>query len=509
MKKSVLMTRLRGALRLLRQQPAPVRPSLRVHRHLEVVPGVPGGWRALAADACFQVEFAGAPPVGMLRFEGWVNRHDGNVPIQTLVCVGESTAAERSSFEWQVPEGPGFCVDVYVPLWCRGVLWQPVDAPGTFHAEIVRMEYRGLADSMRRLLADRWHLRWHRVAPVLRHSANRGGAVALRVMQGLGVPLPRRSYAWLLRRVEPELRTVRQAIQAHQARMLSRPTFALIIAVHNDNDAGIQSTLQTVVAQTWQNWTLCLVSGSPDSGVLAEWLEREPRIRWRCVRRETDDRMPLAETIGAATAAFVAVLRQGDTLAPTALYAFAATLERHPDCQLAYSDEDRLAADGSRCDPVFKSGWNPELLESFDYIGGLAVFAHDRLVACGGWCDAMDSAAAYELLLRFTRGLGSHQIRHVPAVLLHRSADLPITEASWERTLNALRRHVSPETGTQVERGLLPGTHRIRRAPPVPLARVSIIVPSRDGGAHLKTCVASLFKRTDYPNFELDRKSVV
>ncbi|MGQ0503635.1 MAG: glycosyltransferase family 2 protein [Panacagrimonas sp.] len=497
------MTRLRGALRLLRQRAAPVRPGLRAHGDLEALPGTGGGWRALSADACFRLQFAGAPPVGVLNLEGRVDRHDGQVTTQALVCVGESAATEYSRFEWLVPEGPAFCVQLYVPLWCRSLLWQPVDAPGTFHAEIVRMQYRGLAQSLGRLLTDRWRLRWHRLAPALQHTSNKGTAVVRRAMQRLGITPPQRSYAWLLRRIEPGLSGMLRPVHAHQARMQARPTFALVLWAENDNGAAIRSTLQSVVAQTWPDWTLLLVSGSPDPGGRGAWLARDGRIRWHPVSRDASGSTPLADAIGATAAACVITLRAGDILAPTALYAVAATLEVQPDCQLVYSDEDCLAADGLRRDPVFKSGWNPELLESFNYIGGLAAFARDRFLACGGVCDATDSAAAYAVLLRFTRGLDGRQIRHVPAVLLHRTATERPAEASWERTLDALRLHLADDTGTVVERGLLPGTHRVRRAPPSPLPRATIIVPSRDGGAHLKNCVASLFERTDYANYEL------
>ncbi|MCH5343129.1 MAG: glycosyltransferase [Acetatifactor sp.] len=46
----------------------------------------------------------------------------------------------------------------------------------------------------------------------------------------------------------------------------------------------------------------------------------------------------------------------------------------HPECRLAYGDEDVRHPGGERTDPWFKPDWSPDLLESWLYLGSVLVF---------------------------------------------------------------------------------------------------------------------------------------
>ena len=62
-----------------------------------------------------------------------------------------------------------------------------------------------------------------------------------------------------------------------------------------------------------------------------------------------------------STASYLLTLHAGDRLSPHALHFYAQAL-RDGSAAILYSDEDHLAADGSRTEPLFKPGWSPELL---------------------------------------------------------------------------------------------------------------------------------------------------
>ncbi|MGQ0699112.1 MAG: glycosyltransferase family 2 protein [Panacagrimonas sp.] len=493
------VARLRGALRLLRPHTVCV-PTLRPARNVEPIPSLDDGWRALDDAPRLCLDFGGNPPPGLLRLQGSVERYDGSRPAQKFIFCSDASGTEGSAFEWHATGDPGFAITLYVPLWCHSLHWQPVDAPGVFQAALDRVEHRGLALTLGRLMADRWRLRWHRVLPSVRRAAS---PLLRMAMKAVRATLPANDYAWLRRQMEPELAQVLAPVRAHQARMRQRPAISLVMAVKAGAGAGLERSLHSVIAQTWQDWTLLLAGPDTAHSAVTPWLLRDPRIQWHGSAGLAGSEIALADVIRAAPGEFVCIVDQGDALSALALYTLAATLERYPGCELAYSDEDRLDPDGTRRDPVLKSGWNPELLECGDYIGGLAAFRTAHLEACGGWRDGFGRSAAYDLLLRFTRGLDSARIRHVPAVLYHRAAATALADADSQRALEALRQVFSDEPGVRMEPGLLPATHRVRRPLPRPVPRVSIIVPSRDGGAHLRTCVGSLFAKTDYPDFEL------
>ena len=52
---------------------------------------------------------------------------------------------------------------------------------------------------------------------------------------------------------------------------------------------------------------------------------------------------------------------------------------------VVYSDEDKLDADGARCDPYFKPDWSPDLFRSSMYACHLLVLRRALVEAVGGF----------------------------------------------------------------------------------------------------------------------------
>lgn len=147
----------------------------------------------------------------------------------------------------------------------------------------------------------------------------------------------------------------------------------------------------------------------------------------------------------------------GDTLSPHALVAYRATMVQHPEALLFYSDDDWRYA-GQRRAPHFKPAWNEELVQHHDFVTGSCLFFCDP--------DRIDKSWPYNAMpLSFATPV------HVPYVLHHR-----------------VRR---PEPVKPV---LMPNE--------IALPHVSIIVPTRDHSALLRTCIAGL-DITEYPSFDV------
>ena len=60
------------------------------------------------------------------------------------------------------------------------------------------------------------------------------------------------------------------------------------------------------------------------------------------------------------------LLDHDDILAPHALAIMADAINRHPDADVLYSDEDKLDSRGQRYGPYFKPDWSPELILGFN-----------------------------------------------------------------------------------------------------------------------------------------------
>ena len=69
-----------------------------------------------------------------------------------------------------------------------------------------------------------------------------------------------------------------------------------------------------------------------------------------------------------ANGEYVTFLDHDDELHAHALAAVVGELNKNPEIDLIYTDEDKIDALGNRSNPNFKSDWNPDLLLSQNYI---------------------------------------------------------------------------------------------------------------------------------------------
>src|SRR5438094_10466230 len=108
--------------------------------------------------------------------------------------------------------------------------------------------------------------------------------------------------------------------------------------------------------------------------VLRQYAALDPRVQVAFRDRNGHISAALNTGLSIATGEFVAFLDQDDELAPDALYRNVALLNREPDADVIYSDEDKIDAHGRRSDPYFKPDWSPELLLSNMYVSHLCVY---------------------------------------------------------------------------------------------------------------------------------------
>ena len=181
----------------------------------------------------------------------------------------------------------------------------------------------------------------------------------------------------------------------------------------------------------------------------------------------------------------------GSELAPASLFWVAHQLRLTPGAQWIYGDHDLLGGDGKRHSPHFKPDWNETLLHSQNYIGW-----------CALWRDQEAShvpasrAECHDWWLQLARQLGADQIAHIPALMMHQPFQGQDDHDVIARVSNDLFPGVT----------ISPAPHGICRwhwPLPAQLPRVSIIIPTRNGVAHLKPCIDSLVQQTRYPNLEI------
>lgn len=294
-----------------------------------------------------------------------------------------------------------------------------------------------------------------------------------------------------------------------------RPTISIVTPVYNVDPQWLARCIESVRAQSYPYWQLCLHDdGSTRTDTrraLRGWATVDPRIVVTWSRRNGGISAASNAALETAKGEFVALLDNDDELDPDALLEVVALLDRHPDADLVYSDEDRitLQGDGStlRHDPFFKPEWSPQLLFACMYTGHLSVYRRSLLTELGGFRSAYDFSQDYDLALRVTER--TDRIHHLPKVLYHWRT-LPGSAAGggkdFARASNmAALQDACGRRGYDAIAQALPFANRVRFRLPADEAQrplVSIVIPT-DNRTNLFNCIDLIRRHTDYRPYEI------
>lgn len=309
----------------------------------------------------------------------------------------------------------------------------------------------------------------------------------------------------------------RAAIRAHIGQMAKTPLISVVMPAYATPAKLLRKAIASVRAQIYPHWELCICDdASPGEAVwtvLREAAAADPRIK--VVRRPVNGHISAAtnSALGLAAGEFVALMDHDDLLPERALYEVAAVLDRHPDADLIYSDEDKIDADGRRFEPNLKTDWNPELLLGQNMVSHLGVYRRSLLNEVGGLREGFEGSQDYDLALRIAERTTPARIHHIPWVLYHwrqQGETASFSESFLAKCADSARRAVSEHlsrTG-QTDCGVvslegMPGWVRVKRPLPSPAPLVSAIVPTRDRADLMEQCARGLLEDTDYPALEL------
>ncbi|GAB2510970.1 glycosyltransferase [Lysobacter humi (ex Lee et al. 2017)] len=323
-----------------------------------------------------------------------------------------------------------------------------------------------------------------------------------------------RGYAEWLRLFAAEAPPAAEPMPVAALEKAGVPLISLLLPVHNTPPRLLQACVESVIAQSWPHWELCIAddaSTDPDVLRLIEgYVAADRRIRIVCGERQAGISANTNRALGIARGRFVGFLDHDDELAADALQEIASAIDRFPAARLFYTDEDKIDDAGNRHAPHFKPAWNPDLLTSLNYICHLMVVETALVHRVGRLRSAFDGAQDHDLALRCTETLDAEQIVHIPKVLYHWRATAGSTALGAPQkpyVLDAGRRAVADHlarTGVRGEVHLLAdGRYRVERALPAKAPHVVVVVPTRDRVDLLQTCVDSVLEHTDYPSFEI------
>ncbi len=308
----------------------------------------------------------------------------------------------------------------------------------------------------------------------------------------------------------------RLMIRGHIQRFRRQPMISVLLPAYNTPAELLREAIASVCAQLYPVWELCIADDASTQVHVRDIIEDAcaKDVRIRSVRRAHNGHISAASNsaLELAQGEYVALLDHDDILAEHALYEIVAALDRHPDTDVVFSDEDRLQ-DGVRHSPYFKPGWDPDLLLGQNSVSHLGVYRTSLLREIGGFREGYEGSQDHDLALRAIRVAGSERVKHVPAVLYHwrLRGDESFSDTQLARCVDASRRAVSEyvralpggEGAQVVANPFISSYHRVVWPLPDELPKVSAIVLTRDKAHLLAMCMRGLLHSTEYGNLEV------
>jgi O-antigen biosynthesis protein len=305
----------------------------------------------------------------------------------------------------------------------------------------------------------------------------------------------------------------RSLIEKRTEQFALTPTISILMAVYNPNSIWLEEAFESVLAQTYMHWELCIADdASTDPGIrkiLLGYAEKDSRIK--VVFRAENGHIAAAsnDALAIATGEWTALLDQDDILSEHALFWVVDTINKFPNCQLIYSDEDKIDELGHRSEPYFKSDWNADLLLSQNMFSHLGVYATALIKGVNGFQSGFEGSQDHDLVLRCTEKIDAAQIQHIPKVLyhwrIHKDSTAhnintkPYAVVAGERAIN---QHLQ-RLGVAATAESVGHAYRVRYQLPVQLPLVSLVIPTRNGFKLLRQCVESILAKTTYANYEI------
>ena len=180
-----------------------------------------------------------------------------------------------------------------------------------------------------------------------------------------------------------------------QTKLAQQPLISVAVPAYQTPSDFLVQMIESLIAQSYQNWELCIANGSPDNtkmaAVLADYARKDIRIRYENVTGEQGIAANTNKALDMATGDFIGLLDHDDLLASNALFEIAQAIASDDTIDVIYTDEDKVTTDlTEHFQPHFKPDLNIDLLRSNNYICHFFVVRKSLAEKVGGFRKEFD-----------------------------------------------------------------------------------------------------------------------
>ena len=305
--------------------------------------------------------------------------------------------------------------------------------------------------------------------------------------------------------------------------------FSILVPLYNTPEKFLRQAIESVVAQTYENWELCLADGSDaEHGsvekICKEYMEKDRKYLQQCnsslskriVYKKLSQNEGISGNTNAcysmATGNYIALFDHDDVLHPSVLYEYMkAICEKGAD--YIYCDETTFKGNKTIDDMItlhFKPDFAPDNLRANNYICHFSAFDRKLLEGTELFRSQFDGSQDHDMILRLTSR--AKCVVHVPKLLYYwRShagsvaSDINAKSYAIEAAKGAVSAHLTEQGFHNFEISSTKAFETIFRVKYEILGnpKVSIVIPNKDHIEDLKRCVTSIVEKSTYDNYEI------
>ena len=296
-------------------------------------------------------------------------------------------------------------------------------------------------------------------------------------------------------------------------------TFSILVPLYNTPEKFLRQAIESVLAQTYEKWQLCLADGSDDTHeevgrICREYANADTagRISYEKLEKNEGISGNTNACLSMARGNYIALFDHDDVLHPSVLYEYMKAICGQ-NADYIYCDEATFHGNKSIDDMItlhFKPDFAPDNLCANNYICHFSAFKRTLLDGTELFRSQFDGSQDHDMILRLTSR--AEHVVHVPKLLYYwRShagsvaSDINAKSYAIDAAKGAVADHLRRQgwenfeiTSTKAFETIFRIKYEILGNP-----KISIIIPNKDHLDDLKRCITSITEKSTYDNYEI------
>lgn len=293
-------------------------------------------------------------------------------------------------------------------------------------------------------------------------------------------------------------------------------TISILVPLYNTPEKFLREMIDSVLAQTYKKWELCLADGSDAAHdyvgkICMEYQSRDKRIVYQKLEKNEGISGNTNACYKMATGQYIGLFDHDDLLHPSVLYEYMKVICNR-DADYIYCDEATFKGDSinNMITLHFKPDYAIDNLRANNYICHFSVFARTLLEGTELFRTRFDGSQDHDMILRLTSA--AKKVVHIPKILYYwRShkgsvaSDISAKTYAIEAARGAVADHLAVNgyqnyeiTSTRAFETIFRIKYELTSRP-----MVSIIIANRNHKSDLERCISSIMDKSTYDNYEI------